>query len=183
MVNSHDRVTHYVATLNDLSAKKALQKKIIHLGFTDSLTGLKNCSALLISLQRTIDENREQQSYAAVLVVDIDGLKSQNLRLGHLAGDVLLQQSARRINQALVSNVAVTRLFADRFVLVLEELGGTLGDPASNKQRLATCDLRAKLLFRKIRYQHLLGTNILKHRSLPGWHARDYLHRCLDRPR
>lgn len=151
MVNSHDRVTHYVATLNDLSAKKALQKKIIHLGFTDSLTGLKNCSALLISLQRTIDENREQQSYAAVLVVDIDGLKSQNLRLGHLAGDVLLQQSARRINQALVSNVAVTRLFADRFVLVLEELGGTLGDPASNKQRLATCDLRlaCKTTFQK----------------------------------
>ncbi len=139
IVNAQDRVTHYIATFNDLSAKKALQKKIIHLGFTDSLTGLKNRSALLISLQRAIDKSREQQSYAAVLLVDIDDFKSHNVRLGHLAGDMLLQQSARRITQALGSNVALARLFADKFVLVLEELGGTLDDAAASAQRLATC--------------------------------------------
>ena len=139
VVDAHDRVTHYIATFNDLSAKKALQKKIIHLGFTDSLTGLKNRSALLISLQRAIDKSREQQSYAAVLLVDIDDFKSHNVRLGHLAGDMLLQQSARRLSLALGANVAVARLFADKFVLVLEELGGTLDDAGANAQRLATC--------------------------------------------
>ena len=139
VVDDHDCVTHYIATFNDLSAKKALQKKIIHLGFTDSLTGLKNRSALLISLQRAIDKSREQQSYAAVLLVDIDDFKSHNVRLGHLAGDMLLQQTARRIVHAVGPNVAVARLFADKFVLVLEELGGTLDDAGSNAQRLATC--------------------------------------------
>jgi diguanylate cyclase (GGDEF)-like protein/PAS domain S-box-containing protein len=139
VVDAHDRVTHYIATFNDLSAKKALQKKIIHLGFTDSLTGLKNRPALLISMQRAVDKSREQQSYAAVLLVDIDDFKSHNVRLGHLAGDVLLQESARRISSALGPNVAIARLFADKFVLVLEELGGTLDDAAANAQRLATC--------------------------------------------
>lgn len=139
VVDAQDCVTHYIATFHDLSAKKALQKKIIHLGFTDSLTGLKNRSALLISLQRAIDKSCEQQSYAAVLLVDIDDFKSHNVRLGHLAGDMLLQQTARRMGHALGPNVAVARLFADKFVLVLEELGGTLDDAGSNAQRLATC--------------------------------------------
>ena len=164
-VNSHDRVSHYIATFVNLSAKKALQKKIIHFGFTDSLTGLKNRSAMLISLQRAIDQSREQQSYFAVLVVDIDGFKSQNVRLGHLAGDMFLQQSARGLHRTLVSNGAAVRLFADRFVLVLEELGGTLGNAAGNEQRLATC---VQNCFSEEFDINTTGTNISKHRSLPG---------------
>ena len=138
VVDAHDRVTHYIATFNDLSAKKALQKKIVHLGFTDSLTGLKNRSALLISLQRAIDKSREQQSYAAVLLVDIDDFKSSNVRLGHLAGDMLLQHTARRLGQTLGPDVAIARLFADKFVIVLEELGSNLADAGANVQRMAT---------------------------------------------
>ncbi len=137
VVDANDCVTHYIATFNDLSAKKALQKKITHLGFTDSLTGLKNRSALLISLQRAIDKCREQQAYAAVLLVDIDDFKSHNVHLGHLAGDMLLQQSARRISHAMGPTVAVARLFADKFVVVLEDLGTQLDDVVVNAQRLA----------------------------------------------
>lgn len=137
IVDAYDRVTHYIATFNDLSAKKALQKKITQLGFMDSLTGLKNRSALLISLQRAIDKCREQQTYAAVLLVDIDDFKSHNVQLGHLAGDLLLQQSARRIGQAMGPTAAVARLFADKFVVVLEDLGTHLDDAGVNTQRLA----------------------------------------------
>ncbi|MES2951593.1 MAG: sensor domain-containing diguanylate cyclase [Pseudomonadota bacterium] len=138
VIDTEDRVTHYIATFNDLSAKKALQKKITHLSFTDSLTGLKNRSALLISLQRAIDKSREQQSYAAVLLLDIDGFKSHNVHLGHLAGDMLLQQSARRLVQALGPNVAIARLFADKFLIVLEELGADVDNAGANAQQLAT---------------------------------------------
>jgi diguanylate cyclase (GGDEF)-like protein/PAS domain S-box-containing protein len=123
VVDAHDRVTHYIATLNDLSAKKALQKKIAHLGFTDSLTGLKSRPALLISMQRAIDKCREQQTYAAILLIDIDDFKSHNVHSGHLAGDMLLQQSARRLRQVVGPSVSIVRLFADKFVIVLEDLG------------------------------------------------------------
>lgn len=139
VVDAQDRVTHYIATFNDLSAKKALQRKIIHLGFTDSLTGLKNRSSLLISLQRAIDKSREHQSYAAVLLVDIDDFKSHNVRLGHLAGDMLLQQTARRMAQTLGPDVAIARLFADKFIIVLEDLGAQMEDAAASTQRLANC--------------------------------------------
>ncbi|MEO7105332.1 MAG: diguanylate cyclase, partial [Rhodoferax sp.] len=123
VVDAHDRVTHYIATLNDLSAKKALQKKIAHLGFTDSLTGLKSRPALLISMQRAIDKCREQQTYAAILLIDIDDFKSHNVHSGHLAGDMLLQQSARRLRQVMGPSISIVRLFADKFVIVLEDLG------------------------------------------------------------
>ncbi len=138
VVDAHDRVTHYIATFHDLSAQKALQKKIIHQGFSDSLTGLKNRSALLISLQRAIDKSHEQQNYAAVLLVDIDDFKSHNVRLGHLAGDMLLQQSAQRLGQTLGADVAIARLYADKFVIVLEELGATVDDAGANTQHRAT---------------------------------------------
>ena len=121
-----------------LSANNALQKKIAQLSFTDSLTGLKNRPALLISLQRAIDKSRELQSYSAVLLVDIDDLKSHNVHLGHLAGDMLLQQSARRISQTLGPDVAVARLFADKFVIVLECLGDTADAAGTSAQRLAS---------------------------------------------
>jgi diguanylate cyclase (GGDEF)-like protein/PAS domain S-box-containing protein len=138
VADDQDRVTHYIATFNDLSAKKALQKKINHLGFSDSLTGLKNRSALLISLQRAIDKSRELQSYSAVMLVDIDDFKSHNVRMGHLAGDVLLQQTARRMSEALGPGVAMARLFADKFVVVLEELGTSIEDAGIQLHRLAT---------------------------------------------
>ena len=139
VVNDYDEVTHYIATFNDLSAKKTLQKKIAHMGFTDSLTGLKNRPALLISLQRAIDKCSEQQGYATVMLVDIDDFKSHNVQLGHLAGDILLQQSARRISQAMGPTVAVARLFADKFLVVLEDQGTQLDDVGVNAQRLAAC--------------------------------------------
>ena len=121
-----------------LSVHIALQNKIAQLSFTDSLTGLKNRPALLISLQRAIDKSRELQSYAAVLLVDIDDFKSHNVHLGHLAGDMLLQQSARRISQTLGPDVAVARLFADKFVIVLEGLGDTADTAGIDAQHRAS---------------------------------------------
>ncbi len=123
---------------NILRAHTALQKKITQLSFSDSLTGLKNRPALLISLQRAIDKSREQQNYAAVLLVDIDDFKSHNVHLGHMAGDLLLQQTARRLTLALGTDVAIARLFADKFVIVLEELGTTREEAGINTQRIAT---------------------------------------------
>lgn len=121
-----------------LGAYTALQRKIAELSFTDTLTGLKNRPALLISLQRAIDKSHESQSYAAVLLVDIDDFKSHNVHLGHLAGDMLLQQSARRIGRALGPDGVVARLFADKFVIVLEALGATNDEAGINSQRIAT---------------------------------------------
>jgi diguanylate cyclase (GGDEF)-like protein len=121
-----------------LSAHSALQKKMAQLTFVDALTGLKNRAALLISLQRAIDKCHELQSHAAVLMVDIDDFKSHNVHLGHLAGDILLQQVARRIGQTLGPDVAVARLFADKFVVVLEELGPMAEDAGTNAQQTAT---------------------------------------------
>ncbi len=121
-----------------VSAHNALQKKIALLSFTDSLTGLKNRPALLISLQRAIDKSQESQSYAAVLLLDIDDFKSHNVHLGHLGGDMLLQQSARRISHAVGPDAAVARLFADKFVIVLEGLGATAEAAGINAQSIAT---------------------------------------------
>lgn len=61
------------------------------------------------------------------------------MRLGHLAGDMLLQQSARRLVQALGPNVAVARLYADKFLVILEALGATTDDAGVNAQHGAAC--------------------------------------------
>lgn len=119
-------------------AHAALQKKITLMSFSDSLTGLKNRSALLIGLQRAIDKSREQQNYSAVLLVDIDDFKGHNVQMGHVAGDMLLQQSAARMRQALGPDVVIARLFADKFVVILEDLGSTLEEAGVNTQQIAT---------------------------------------------
>ena len=128
----------YKAYSSILKVNAALQKKIDQLNFSDALTGLKNRPALLISLQRAIDKSREQQTYSAVLLIDIDDFKSHNVQMGHLAGDMVLQQSAARMREALGLDVVIARLFADKFVIVLEELGATPEEAGANAQRIAT---------------------------------------------
>jgi diguanylate cyclase (GGDEF)-like protein/PAS domain S-box-containing protein len=113
-------VTHYVATLFDITERKATEEYIHHLAFYDQLTQLPNRRLLQERLKHGIELNRRTGSQMAVLMMDLDKFKAVNDTLGHAAGDELLQQVAKRIKARLRKVDLVARLGGDEFVILIE---------------------------------------------------------------
>ncbi|MFG6582369.1 diguanylate cyclase domain-containing protein [Sulfitobacter sp. 1A12779] len=86
--------------------------------FTDTLTGLKNRRALNAVLERLITAGEG----FAVMHVDLDYFKAVNDRLGHAAGDHVLQVVAHIMQQETRSSDMVVRLGGDEFTVVLPDV-------------------------------------------------------------
>ncbi|WP_164886676.1 diguanylate cyclase [Piscinibacter defluvii] len=93
------------------------------LAHTDALTGLPNRRGLNEVLQRLLPAATPERM-AAVFLLDLDGFKPVNDRLGHDAGDELLVGVARRLESLLRSSDTVARLGGDEFVVVAGALPG-----------------------------------------------------------
>src|SRR5512144_2506123 len=64
-------------------------------------------------------------SSVAVLLIDLDDLKTVNDTLGHLTGDGLLAAIGRRLSSGVRADDTVARLGGDEFAVVLESVGET----------------------------------------------------------
>jgi diguanylate cyclase (GGDEF)-like protein/PAS domain S-box-containing protein len=120
--NNDEVVTHYVATLTDITERKATEERINNLAFYDSLTQLPNRRLLQERLKHGIEVNHRTSGLMAVMMMDLDKFKAVNDSLGHAAGDLLLQQVAERIKARLREVDMVARLGGDEFVIVIEEV-------------------------------------------------------------
>ena len=111
--------------------------QLLHeLAFIDGLTGIGNRRALDRDLLRSCDEARTQGVTVSVLSVDVDRFKEINDRFGHVAGDEVLQEVARRLTGHCRAGDAVTRFGGDEFVAVL--VGADVDAAAAIAQRLRT---------------------------------------------
>jgi diguanylate cyclase (GGDEF)-like protein/PAS domain S-box-containing protein len=121
-----ETVTHYVATLTDITERKVAEEQIKQLAFFDSLTDLPNRRALSERIRHSISLARRDGKLMTVLMLDLDKFKPVNDSLGHAAGDQLLQQVAERIKTRLRDADMVARLGGDEFVILLNEISSTV---------------------------------------------------------
>lgn len=84
----------------------------------DSLTGLWNRSSLMEILCRELHRARRQESLVALIMADVDHLKQINRRYGHLAGDVVLRETGRRMQSVLRSYDSLGRYGGGQFLVV-----------------------------------------------------------------
>lgn len=89
---------------------------------SDSLTGLPNRVALSEAAELAIAETSRKDNQLALLVLDIDRLKSINDSLGHQVGDELLLELSRRLSKVLRHNDTLARLAGDEFAILATEL-------------------------------------------------------------
>jgi diguanylate cyclase (GGDEF)-like protein len=80
-----------------LRAKAALAE----LAARDSLTGLFNRGAIFDLLEQEVKRARRERCAFAVVLTDLDNFKRVNDTYGHLIGDAVLREFARRIHQNL----------------------------------------------------------------------------------
>jgi diguanylate cyclase (GGDEF)-like protein len=92
----------------------AAEARALALANSDALTGLPN----RLLLNRRLDELIERGEPFALVLIDLDGLKELNDKLGHAAGDTLLREFAERL-ALVVPNAAVpARLGGDEYAVL-----------------------------------------------------------------
>ena len=129
-------ISHYVATLTDITERRAAEERIRALAFYDTLTGLPNRRLLLERLQQATLKAARQQHFSALMFIDLDGFKSINDLHGHSVGDDLLKAAAQRLQEQVRSSDTVARLGGDEFMVMLENLGANAEAAASQAEHL-----------------------------------------------
>jgi diguanylate cyclase (GGDEF)-like protein/PAS domain S-box-containing protein len=136
-------ITHYVGAMTDITAKKEADERINSLAFFDPLTELPNRRLLLDRLKHAIATSVRTESYCALLFIDLDNFKTLNDTLGHDIGDLLLQQTARRLAECVREGDTVARLGGDEFVLLLESLSDNAQEAARGAEAVGAKILAA----------------------------------------
>jgi diguanylate cyclase (GGDEF)-like protein len=98
-----------------VKAREALRDQATH----DPLTGLWNRYALLDTLKREHSRAGRESTPLAVIMVDLDHFKQVNDTYGHLAGDAVLREAARRMRIHVRSYDHVGRYGGEEFLIVL----------------------------------------------------------------
>jgi diguanylate cyclase (GGDEF)-like protein/PAS domain S-box-containing protein len=114
--------------------RAALHEALEHRAFHDDLTGLPNRALLRDRFDVTVARAARAGSPTAVLVVDMNGFKAVNDRLGHAAGDRVLVEAARRIAESVRPGDTVARTGGDEFAVLCE--GADAATAASIAERV-----------------------------------------------
>lgn len=102
--------------LRELSSQK---NRMRQMALHDALTGLPNRTLMHDRLAKLIQSSRRDRKQFAFSLIDLNGFKGINDRYGHLYGDELLRQAAKRIEGALRGSDTAARLGGDEFVVLL----------------------------------------------------------------
>lgn len=120
----------------DISERKEHEQRMSYAAFHDPLTGLANRRQLDQVLHESMQRNQQAGSReTALLFIDLDNFKQVNDNYGHKAGDSLLVEIARRLQQCLRPGDHLGRFGGDEFVVLLDDLA-CLDDAEHVAQRM-----------------------------------------------
>jgi diguanylate cyclase (GGDEF)-like protein/PAS domain S-box-containing protein len=114
-------VLRVTGLMTDITQRKRTELHLIQDAFRDVLTGLPNRAVLLDRIGQAIDRRRRpEDAQFAVLLIDLDGFREINHRLGPVASDQLLRTVATRLAAARRVGDTVAHLSGDAFGLLME---------------------------------------------------------------
>lgn len=114
---------------------EAARAEAHHRALHDPLTGLPNRAGFQERLAQAIGALRRNRDPVALLALDLDRFKQVNDRLGHEAGDRLLQQVALRLKPLLRDTDTLARLGGDEFAIIQTAIK-TVNDPVALSDRI-----------------------------------------------
>ncbi|MEO8598782.1 MAG: PAS domain S-box protein [bacterium] len=115
------RIGAVIAHTN-ITERKQMEQQVRQLAFYDPLTKLPNRRLLNDRLKQAMTASKRSGHYGAVMILDLDNFKPLNDTHGHLAGDLLLIEVAKRLTNCVRGMDTVARFGGDEFVVMLSDL-------------------------------------------------------------
>ncbi|MFH9615909.1 putative bifunctional diguanylate cyclase/phosphodiesterase [Streptomyces pratensis] len=103
----------------DVTERVRLQAQLQHNAEHDPLTDLPNRALFTTRVGQALGGRRAGDPGTAVLFIDLDGFKAVNDSIGHQAGDELLVQAARRLQESVRASDTAARLGGDEFAALI----------------------------------------------------------------
>lgn len=116
------KARYFVSSVRDVTEERALTAELSHQALHDPLTGLANRALFDDRLAQAHARVLRQGGIGAVLLLDLDDFKGVNDTHGHLVGDQLLIEVARRFEKVTRSTDTLCRFGGDEFLYLAENL-------------------------------------------------------------
>ena len=119
-------ISQSISVLQNISEQKHYEESIKTQANYDSLTQLPNRTLFIDRLTNAIKQTKRNNGKLALMLLDLNKFKWINDTLGHHAGDILLQETAKILQSAVRSADTVARLGGDEFSIIVPELGNPI---------------------------------------------------------
>ena len=133
-LRSGERILRLEDTL--IEAREQMRYKATH----DALTSIWNRGVILDLLSRELSRAQREGSSTVVLLGDVDRFKSVNDTHGHVTGDAVLQEIARRLVQCIRPYDFVGRYGGEEFLVVLNNCKTQFAETRAEEIRKAVCN-------------------------------------------
>ncbi len=133
----HAGRTLLFSIVHDITTRCLLEQQVHHLAFHDALTQLPNRSLLSDRMIQAMAASNRCDCFCALMMLDLDNFKSLNDVHGHLVGDLLLLEVARRLTSCVREIDTVVRFGGDEFVVMLSELSADLAESTTQTAAIA----------------------------------------------
>jgi diguanylate cyclase (GGDEF)-like protein len=115
------RINRVIKERSLLDDRDKMIRKLKRLTIEDSLTGLYNSRHFFDQLDKEIKRSDRYLHPISLIFVDIDNFKEINDTYGHMIGDKILAQIAKRLKACLRANDSAYRFAGDEFTIILPE--------------------------------------------------------------
>ena len=108
----------------DVTLRSQISAEMSRLAHFDPLTQLPNRRLFHDRIRMAITQARRENTFLALMMIDIDRFKPVNDRYGHSVGDLLLSAVAVRMQKCLRESDTLARVGGDEFVVILPMISG-----------------------------------------------------------
>ena len=125
MLNEDGEVAGGITIVNNITSEVTAQEEMIRNAYYDMLTNIPNRTLLMDKLKHVIDSKDQLIGYSALLFFDIDHFKKINTSFGQDIGDIVLKQTAFRLEEAMGNSETLARISGDKFVILMPSEGNS----------------------------------------------------------
>ena len=117
--DANGQIDGYVGVATDITERAQALAEVSRMAHHDQLTRIPNRRLFHDRMQVAISHARRENARLALMLIDLDGFKPVNDRLGHAVGDLLLKSVAQRMQRCLRESDTLARVGGDEFAVIL----------------------------------------------------------------